>query len=180
MTAPFARFPQNSQQFRSFLDENLDRLSDHAWAILGSRADADDVVQEAIIRAYRMKEKLTGVTNPGAYLFTMVSNGCIDMLRRRNSRENVITTNHHFTLNPVSEPREQEMIRDEEAQQVRFLLDRLPGEQAEVIRFRFNHDLTFRDIAAIMELPVTTVKSRFSYGMVKLRSMMKEKKGGVI
>ncbi|MEI6681190.1 MAG: RNA polymerase sigma factor [Bacteroidota bacterium] len=175
MTEPFARFPQNSRQLRSFLNENLDRLTHHAWAITGNRTDADDVVQEAVIRAYHIRAKLGEVTNPVAYLFTMVSNGCIDMLRRRNSRENTISANGRLTMNHFSEPREEEMIREEEAQRVRSMLNLLPGEQAEVIRLRFDHDLTFRDIAAIKELPVTTVKSRFSYGMSKLSVMMKEK-----
>jgi RNA polymerase sigma-70 factor (ECF subfamily) len=75
-----------------------------------------------------------------------------------------------------SESKEDNMIRDEIHQQVRFLLNRIPEEQAMVIRLRFSDDLTFPEIAEILGIPVTTVKSRFSYGIIKLRSMMKERR----
>jgi len=176
MIEPASRFPHSPEELRSFLAMHIDRFTRHAWNMLGNRADADDVVQEAVIRAYRMRENLRTVRNPAAYMFRMVSNGCIDLLRRKNSRENTVAGMQRLSGMNFSEPRENDLIREEEHQRVRFLLDRLPREQALVIRFRFADELTFPEIAAIIEAPVATVKSRFTYGMMKLRLMMKENK----
>ncbi len=176
MNEPASRFPQSSEELKSFLAANIQRLTQHAWNVLGNRADADDVVQDAVIRAYRMRESLVNVSNPAAYLFRMVSNGAFDLRRRNISRENRQAGIRQSAGITVSESCEEGLIREEEQQRVHRLLDQLPGEQAEVIRFRFADELTFAEIAEIVGAPVTTVKSRFSYGMMKLRSMMHEKK----
>jgi len=176
MNEPASRFPQSPDELRSFLGIHLNRLTNHACHVLGNRDDADDVVQEAVIRAYRMRETLVTVLNPAAYLFRMVNNGALDLLRRKNSRENNLAGMQHSHGMPYTEPRENDIIREEQQLRARLLLDQLPEEQAEVIRCRFTDELTFQEIAAIVDVPVSTVKSRFSYGMIKLRSMMKEQK----
>jgi len=176
MTEPVFCFPQSPEELRLFLKINIGRLTLHAGYLLGNREDAEDVVQEVIIRAYRIREDLKMVSNPAAYLFRMVSNAALDQLRRRNTREKATIRMKHLSSMKFSEPREDGLIREEERQRVRFLLNKLPKEQAEVIGFRFAADLTFQEIAGIVEAPVTTVKSRFSYGLIKLRSMMKEQK----
>ncbi|MEI7663797.1 MAG: RNA polymerase sigma factor [Bacteroidota bacterium] len=176
MKEPVSRFPQSSEELSSFLDAHIGRLTRLAHNVLGNRADADDAVQEAVIRAYHMRKRLVSVTNPIGYMFRMVNNGCIDMLRRRNAYENRVAGMQHVIGTGSAEPREDGLIREEEQQRLRLLLDLLPPEQAEVIRFRFAGDLTFGEIAGIVGAPVTTVKSRFGYGMMKLRSMMKKSK----
>ena len=169
-------FPQSPEELKAFLAKHIGRLTQHAYYVLGSSADAEDVVQEVVIKAYRMRENLKFVSNPAAYMFRMVSHGSLDQLRRRNSRENAAVRMHQLNGGNYAEPREDGLIREEEHQQVRLLLNLLPIEQAEVIRFRFADNLTFSEIASIVEAPLTTVKSRFAYGMIKLRSMMKEQK----
>ena len=176
MNEPVSRFPQSSEELSSFLDAHIGRLTRLAHNVLGNRADADDAVQEAVLRAYQMRKSLVSVTNPFAYISRMVSNGCIDMLRRRNAYENRVAGMQQVIGTDSAEPREEELIREQQQQRLRLLLDLLPPDQAEVIRFRFAGDLTFSEIAGIVDAPVTTVKSRFSYGMMKLRLMMKEPK----
>ncbi|MCX6303636.1 MAG: RNA polymerase sigma factor [Bacteroidetes bacterium] len=176
MAAPFPGFPQSSDQLTSFLEINLSRFTRHASYVLGDPDDAEDVVQETIIRAYGMRESLKTITNPAAYMFRMVSNAALDMRRRKNARENAMTGMLQASIAGFSLSREEDLIREEERFWVRSLLDRLPDEQAAVIRFRFADELSFAEIAEIIEVPVATVKSRFSYGMVKLKSMVDKHK----
>jgi RNA polymerase sigma-70 factor (ECF subfamily) len=150
---------------------HLEPLKRHAQSILGDEEDAADLVQDTVIRAYGLRESLQEVKNPVAYLFRMVGNAAVDMRRRRNVRENAFASLNHATETTVFLPREVHLIREEERQWVRRLLDLLPEEQAEVIRLRFSSELGFAEIAEITEVPVATVKSRFSYGMSKLRTM---------
>ena len=58
---------------------------------------------------------------------------------------------------------------EQEFRKITTLLAAIPDEQAEVIRLRIYGDNSFTDIAAILELPVSTVKSRFQYGIEKIR-----------
>jgi RNA polymerase sigma-70 factor (ECF subfamily) len=60
-------------------------------------------------------------------------------------------------------------FQEQEYQRICQLLDRIPSEQAEVIRLRYYGDKSFREIAVILDLPLTTVKSRFQYGIDKIR-----------
>jgi RNA polymerase sigma-70 factor (ECF subfamily) len=71
-----------------------------------------------------------------------------------------------------------QMLLVEEYKRIEGLLKDLPDEQAETIRLRVWDEMSFADIAEIMEVPVTTVKSRFKYGIDKLKSKI-DKKGEI-
>lgn len=126
-----------------------------------SRSDAEDVVQEAFLR---FATATTPVRNAKAYLFRMVSNGCNDLLRRRRPTE---------PLPPTLEddPSEEHML-EAEARRLGTLLDRLPTEQAEVIRLHTFASMRFTEIAETLELPASTVKSRFHYGIERLKTLL--------
>ena len=175
MNEPRSRFPQSSEELRSFLSKYLTPLTRHAGFMLNDYAEAEDVVQEAFIRAYGMRESLSVVDNPAGYMFKFVSNGCLDAIRRRNSHDRTVSGLYLDSVASVTESREEELIREERQQGIRDLLTRIPEEQARVIRYRFAEGLTFPEISMIAGVPVTTVKSRFTYGMMKLRSMIHEK-----
>jgi RNA polymerase sigma-70 factor (ECF subfamily) len=62
------------------------------------------------------------------------------------------------------------MIAGEEFRRINSLLSSIPEEQAEVIRLRVIDEMSFVEIAEIMKAPVTTIKSRFTYGIIKLKT----------
>jgi len=99
----------------------------------------------------------------------MVTNGCTDHLRRA---KRVFTSLDDMAVKDMMtrQNREQDLIEREEFLRIGRLLDSIPPEQASVLRFRVIDGLRFTDIAAILEIPVTTVKSRFTYGIEKLRT----------
>ena len=66
--------------------------------------------------------------------------------------------------------------REEEFKRISRLLDTLPEEQAEVIKLRIYGNNSFAEIAEILSVPLPTVKSRFLYGLTKLRRAMKDEK----
>ena len=94
----------------------------------------------------------------------MVANGCNDLLRRRRPTE---------PLPPTLEddPSEEHML-EAEARRLGTLLDRLPAEQAEVIRLHTFASMRFTEIAETLELPASTVKSRFHYGIERLKTLL--------
>lgn len=125
----------------------------------GSRADAEDIVQDAFLRFAAAESR---IANPRAYLYRSVANACCDRSRRPR----------HEPLPQQTPAPEADDSLAAEAQRIGALLDRLPDEQAEVIRLHTLSGLRFRAIAETLDCPVTTVKSRFRYGIEKLRTIL--------
>ncbi len=102
-----------------------------------------------------------------SYLYRSLSNFCTDRLRRRQVRAFV-------PIEQVSHICEEQVENFErEFRLISTLLAGIPEEQAEVIRLRIHGNNSFSDIAAILDIPVTTAKSRFQYGIEKIRKGIK-------
>lgn len=126
----------------------------------GSRSDAEDIVQEAFLRLLTAPGEITHLR---AYLYRCVANACCDRKRRHAVFE---------PLGPQLPADDGEAPLREEAERIAALLDRLPEEQAEVIRLHTFASLRFTEIAQTLQLPASTVKSRFRYGIERLKKLM--------
>lgn len=164
------KYPQTLQELGEFINKNQHRLVRHAFFRLGNRQEAEDIVQEVMIRIYQEKENKRHVERVTSYAFQMVFNACIDHLRKK-ARTTFEPLNGKNVYDPVDgSNRETELIAHEEYIRIHRILNSIPPEQAEVIRLRIIDELSFVEIAQIMNLPVTTIKSRFSYGIIKLKT----------
>jgi RNA polymerase sigma-70 factor (ECF subfamily) len=173
-----AVWPQTIPEFEALIDSMQHRLIQFAWCRLRSRADAEDVVQEVLVRAYRDRHQLKGIASPGPFLFRMVANRCTDLLRSRKHQGSSLDD-----LPPRLEPSgggdaEERAEADRARRSLEASLERLPLRQSEAIRLRLYADLPFEAVAQAMGCSVPTVKSRFRYGIEKLRRVLK-KQGGV-
>lgn len=63
-----------------------------------------------------------------------------------------------------------------EVERIKRLLQELPAEQSEVIMMRTAQHLSFAEIAEVLDVPISTAKSRFTYGIDKVRKMLNDKK----
>ena len=75
------------------------------------------------------------------------------------------------SLSALIEPEAEDF--EQEYRRINSLLAAIPDEQAEVIRLRYYGDKSFQEIADILSIPLTTAKSRFTYGMEKIRRGMR-------
>jgi RNA polymerase sigma-70 factor (ECF subfamily) len=130
--------------------------------------DADDIVQEAILRMVRRAHWEGTPDNPAAYLFTAVRNEAIDRQRkakRRKMHENQAAIERPIWLEtpPDSSLRASELLET---------LDKLPMEQREIVVARIWGGLTFDEIAAMMGDSRTTVHRRYSEALEVLREML--------
>jgi RNA polymerase sigma factor (sigma-70 family) len=125
-----------------------------AFVMLGSRAEAEEVVQDAAIST-GMKE--AELENPGAYLRRAVVNGAIGVLRRRQVADRVKPDPP-----PVNQPVELVELRDS--------LLRLPEQQRAAIVLRYLEGLPDREIAEMLDCREGTVRSLVSRGLAALRS----------
>ncbi len=164
------RWPHTREEFERFIEVFLDRLVWYAFRRLGNLEEAEDVVQDAFVKAFADREKLRRVRQVGPYIYRMVANACAEHRGRRK-------TLSLDELGPEDIPGNegkvsQQIAAADELQRIEQYLRRLPGRQAEVIRLRVLDGLSLSDIAEIVGCSLATAKSRFRYGLQKLRRIV--------
>jgi RNA polymerase sigma-70 factor (ECF subfamily) len=153
---------------------HLDAAYNVARWLTRNDSDAQDVVQDACLRAFKYFDSFQG-DNPSAWLLAIVRNTCFTWMRRNRPSEEVIASepiddesagNAEPLLGGGSrglatDP-ETILIEGRDRTQVNELVARLPAEFREVIVLREIEDLSYREIADIVGIPIGTVMSRLS------------------
>jgi RNA polymerase sigma-70 factor, ECF subfamily len=149
---------------------HLDGAYRFARWLAGSPADADDLVQEAMLRAFRGFEGLRG-GDVKAWLFTIVRNCHLTGIAQRDRRGLVPLpeAGDPELVCPAPGPESASMRRDEQRSLARLLAD-LPPEHREVLILREIEELDYREIAAVTEVPIGTVMSRLARARAALKA----------
>jgi RNA polymerase sigma-70 factor (ECF subfamily) len=162
------RWPQSVSEFEALVESVQDELVHFAFCRLRNRQDAEDVVQEILVRAYIDREKLSRIASVRPYLYRMVANRCTDLHRARKR-----CAGDDHLLGEIAAP-EPEVDHLREVEQ---LLARLPKRQADAVRLRVFAGLPFRAIAEAAGVSLPTIKSRFRYGVERLRGILTKEAG---
>jgi RNA polymerase sigma-70 factor (ECF subfamily) len=146
-------------------------------ALLGSTDDAQDAVQEAFLKCWRVREQVGGVYNLRAWIFRISLNTARDLRRnvwRRRSRP-------LLTLEPLVEQpgpsAGDDLVHKETLDRLRAALSHLRPEEREVFLLRQNTDRTYEEIARLRRTPVGTVKTQMRTALQKLRRVLQERGG---
>ncbi len=145
------------------------RLLAFATALLCSRHDAEEILQNVFVKIARNRDRLAAARSLKAYLFTMVRNEAMTLARRRSRREIPIDP-AEFGLIPATPAAPPPL---EEAEAAARHLAALPEKQRTVIVLKIFEDLTFDQIAASLKISINTAASRYRYGIDKLRQRLK-------
>ena len=153
-----------------------------AYWLVRSRADAEDIVQEAYIRAYRAFDSFEG-SDCKPWLLAIVRNRALTFIGQRKRASNVVSFEDAFhTLEggepgesriPSNEPSaEAVLIADGERSRVMQALGELPPLFREVLVLREIEELSYRDIAEVAGVPIGTVMSRLARARDRLRDIV--------
>jgi RNA polymerase sigma-70 factor, ECF subfamily len=167
------RWPQSVAEFEVLVEAVQDELVHFAFCRLRSLEDAEDTVQDVLVRAYLEREKRRGVTGVRPYLFRMVANRCTDILRQRQRAER--RRDHTDPADLAGRTGAESAV--DRLDEIERLLTRLPERQAEAIRLRVFGSLPFAAIAEAVGVSLPTIKSRFRYGVEKLRGILNKEAG---
>ena len=145
-------------------------LMRYACYRLGDADDAKDALQDAFLKisAKLSGEKSVEVRDWRNYIFRTLSNLCSSRLTASGKFRTIPLD---ARLDIADFPTES---NEADYQRIVQLLAEIPEEQAEVIRLRIYGNNSFADVAEILALPLPTVKSRFLYGLEKIRKAMKQ------
>jgi RNA polymerase sigma-70 factor, ECF subfamily len=134
-----------------------------ALGYLRDGAAAEDAVQDVLVKALIADEP---PRDPRAWLFRATRNHCLNLLRGGSHRAGE-TLPDDLLLRTTGDLTR--MVREEQRLALARLVEELPLEQREVLRLRYGEDLSREEIGAVLELPVSVVKSRLYEGMQRLR-----------
>jgi RNA polymerase sigma-70 factor, ECF subfamily len=142
-----------------------------AYRMMGSRAAAEDVTQEAFLSAWRSGARYDrGRASVRTWLLGIVHNRAIDAMRRGRVRDFPRVDDEAAAERLESGERtDVEAARREEAATIRAAIDTLPSEQSQVIELAYFGGFTHTEIASMLRAPVGTVKGRMRLGLKKLR-----------
>ena len=145
-----------------------------AYRMVGTRAVAEDVVQEAFLAFWRANARYDRARGSvRTWILGIVHNRAIDALRRAtvHDRRRVSDEGIEERL-PGAERTDVEVARRDEAREVRSALDGLPTEQLRVIELAYFGGFSHSEIAAMLDAPVGTVKGRMRLGLAKMREAL--------
>jgi RNA polymerase sigma-70 factor (ECF subfamily) len=168
-----------AERFKALALPHLDDVYTLARYLMRSASDADDAVQECYLRAFRHFGTFRGgPIKP--WLFAILRNAC-HAAYAGNARL-VFTADEESEAKPVwredGDTPEQAMLRRQDSEAMRRLIGELPAEFREVIVLREINDLSYRDIATVIEAPIGTVMSRLARARGLLREAWIAAEGG--
>jgi RNA polymerase sigma-70 factor (ECF subfamily) len=140
--------------------------------LVRNNADAEDVVQEAYLRAFRFFDGYRGGESR-TWLLTIVRNTCYSWLQRNRSREltDSIDDAPEAVTDDFANP-ELRLVQDVDAQMVRECLAELPLEFREVMVMRELEELSYKEIGTLCDLPIGTVMSRLARARARLQDKL--------
>jgi RNA polymerase sigma-70 factor (ECF subfamily) len=142
-----------------------------AYRMMGSRAAAEDVTQEAFLSAWRSGARYDrGRGSVRTWLLGIVHNRAIDAMRRGKVRDFPRVDDEAAAEKVEADERtDAEVARRQEAEAIRAAIGTLPSEQSRVIELAYFGGFTHTEIADMIKAPVGTVKGRMRLGLKKLR-----------
>lgn len=158
--------------FEEAMLPHLDAAHNLARWLLRNEQDAEDVVQEAYLRAFRSFDGFHG-SNGRAWLLTIVRNTSYTLLKKNHAVD--LTTTFDEEIHAADhEPVNPAMILEhaEDAELMRNAIDQLPAEFREILSLRHQEDLSYKEIGDILKIPTGTVMSRLARARAKLREYL--------
>jgi RNA polymerase sigma-70 factor (ECF subfamily) len=160
----------------------LDRLYRTALRLTRVPADAEDLVQETYLRAFRAADRFEPGTNLKAWLFTILHNTARNRARDR-ARDTVAIDSEAVDRAADAPPPgghgraetpESLLLRDTLAPELQAAIDRLPAVFRQAVWLRDVEEFSYAEIAAMLDIPAGTVMSRISRGRRMLYDALKE------
>jgi RNA polymerase sigma-70 factor (ECF subfamily) len=168
---------KDPEAFEVFYDRHGGVAYSLAYRIVGEKAAAEDVTQEAFISIWRSGARFDRARGSvRSWMLSIVRNRAIDALRSRAGKAPKLTFDDDAVLEqrPSEELTDAEAMRRETAGEIRGALGELPGEQSKVIELAYFGGFSQSEISRMLGVPLGTVKGRMRLGLEKIRGELAE------
>lgn len=157
--------------FRNDVLPLKDRLFRMALRITLVREDAEDMVQETLIRVWKAIQQDDSIDNPEAFALTVCRNLCLDHLARREQQNIAFDEDVHDRPDASQTPYEQ-MVSTEQTTRINTLLNTLPEKQRTAMQLRDIEGRTYREIADVMNITESDVKVNIFRARKAIRQLL--------
>ena len=172
---------ERKREFEQIAFEHLDSLFSTAMRMTRNKADAEDLVQDTYLRAYRFFDQFTKGTNFKAWLFKILKNTYINKFRKRSKEPQVVDFDDiemfydQLSKEQVikfSDSPDEEVFRNLLGEDVRRAIEELPSEFRMAIILSDLEGFSYKEVAEIIGRPVGTVMSRLYRGRKMLQKRL--------
>src|SRR5213080_4391034 len=163
--------------FEEMMLPHMDAAHNLAKWLLRNEQDAQDVVQEAYLRAFKSFGGFHGC-NGRAWLLTIVRNTSYTLLKKNQAVDLTTTFDEELHASGQESVSPETILeRSEDAALIREAMDELPAEFREILTLRHHEGLSYKEIAEIAQIPPGTVMSRLARARPKLREYLAARMG---
>ena len=162
----------SDDEFKRLIEPLLEYAGGYAFSIVRNREDAEDVVQEALLKAYKELSSYDYSKSFKAWWFTIIRNCCLDLLRKRKVR----ATSDDIDLNDLPSLKINEQEQKEQKDEIDWDLSQLAPEHCQIIELRYFGDCSYREIAEALNIPEGTVMSRLHSARQSLADIYRKEK----
>lgn len=171
-----ARLKQKDSEAWTLMINNYSKkIYNFALNFAGNREDASDITQDIFVKVYNNIDKFKSDSNFGSWLLTLSKNYCIDFWRKNKNERNKAELDEEVHNKTVYNERynpEASLIRENEASYLREKLLLLPPDLRALIILRDIQDYSYQEIAANLDIPLGTTKSRINRARTKLAKII--------
>jgi len=161
--------------FTTLFERHRERAMRHANGMIGDVDAAGDVVQEAFLYVFRKAPEWEPRAKFTTLLYKVVASLSVTELRRRRRRR-AVEVEEGMAEDPAPGP-DQAVAGSELAARLRETMGEMPELFRDALALRFFEDLSYEDIAEILEIPVGTLKSRIHNGLELLKGLFQKRAG---
>jgi RNA polymerase sigma-70 factor (ECF subfamily) len=172
----------DQRAFAEIVDMYKDKLFHLAYRMTGNRQEAEDVVQEAFLRVYKSLDRYDENQKFSTWIYRITTNLCIDRLRKRRATYSLDAESPDregldgYAMLPSDERTpESELLLSETQRLIHEAIATLPVKYKTIMILRYLQDLSLQEISDVLDMPVTTVKTRVHRGREFLRKKLEHK-----
>ena len=162
----------DAEAFNTLMAQHERRMYAVALRMCANPEDAQDCLQEAMIRVYRAIADFKFQSTFSTWIYRITMNTCLDELRRRKSRPNTsldVLVDAGWSPTDERETPEQHALRGEVRGRLSQFIQELPEDMRAAVVLRDIQGMAYDEIAEALDTNVGTIKSRISRGREKLR-----------
>lgn len=171
----------NREAVSQLLERHTRRVRDYVRIMIKDNDVADDLTQEVLIKVVKVLDE-GRYTDKGRFLpwvLRIAHNRVLDYFRAQKQVKTVSESSAGFDIlgsKNFAEPSiEDRLVSEQQAEEVRGLIELLPEEQRTVVKMRYYDGLSFKEIAEHTGVSINTALGRMRYALINMRQLIKEK-----
>ena len=172
-----ARFQDGDiNAYNELVHRYKDRLLNFVFRYFNNREQAEDVVQDTMIKLYTHASYYKNIAKFSTWIYTIAKNNALTELRKNKRKQTVsLWTNEGkpIDIEMKDESLEQTVYNKMAVEELNKYLDEIPENFRIAVVLRDFQELSYEEIGKILEIPIGTIKSRINRGRIQLSEKMK-------